>query len=168
MGLREATVADTAQLHELSRRTFIESFAASNTPEDIGHYLEERLSLDQLGFELNCLTSKFAVIEEEGLLCAFAKINWGLAQTEDRQHSVELQRLYVAKNAQGKGFGKLLMEWALDQARSKAAKELWLGVWEHNHTARRFYDRYQFTEVGSHVFRLGSDDQTDLILAKPL
>jgi GNAT superfamily N-acetyltransferase len=105
----------------------------------------------------------------DNALWAYAKINWGSAQTEDRgPQAVELERLYVLDSAKGQGLGGQLMEWASEQARSMSAQELWLGVWEHNLAARSFYARYHFSEVGSHVFRLGSDDQTDLILSKPL
>lgn len=167
--LREATLADALRLQELSRTTFVETFAAFNSPEDLQSYLDERLSLEQIHIELQCPESKFALMASGSTLWAYAKINWGLAQTEDRGlRAVELERLYVLDSAKGQGLGGQLMEWATDQARRMNAQELWLGVWEHNLAARSFYARYHFSEVGHHVFRLGSDDQTDLILSKPL
>ncbi|MEY4969309.1 MAG: hypothetical protein RLZZ261_1080 [Bacteroidota bacterium] len=167
--LREATLVDALRLQELSRTTFVETFAASNSPEDLQAYLDDQLSLEQISTELKCPESKFALIASGSSLWAYAKINWGSAQSEARgPQAVELERLYVLGSAKGQGLGGQLMEWATDQARSMNAQELWLGVWEHNLAARSFYARYHFSEVGHHVFRLGSDDQTDLILSKPL
>lgn len=167
--LRTATVDDAVQLQVFSRRTFAETFAESNSPEDLETYLEERLSFEQISAELCNPESIFILAESAGELLAFAKVNWGTAQTVARgAHSFELERLYVVKHAKGKGLGSILMEWALNQARANGAEELWLGVWEHNLEAREFYARHGFSEVGSHIFTLGSDAQTDLILAKPL
>ena len=79
---------------------------------------------------------------------------------------VELQRLYVDRTAMGRGVGAALMRATLDAARSAGYRTLWLGVWERNARAISFYERWQFETVGDHVFRLGSDHQTDLIMAR--
>ena len=64
--------------------------------------------------------------------------------------------------------GAELMRASLDTARLAGRRTLWLGVWERNARAISFYERWQFETVGEHVFRLGSDDQTDLIMARPV
>ena len=60
------------------------------------------------------------------------------------------------------------MRASLDAARSAGHRTIWLGVWERNARAISFYERWVFEKVGDHVFRLGSDDQTDLIMARPV
>ena len=45
---------------------------------------------------------------------------------------------------------------------------MWLGVWEYNPRAIRFYEKHGFVEVGSHVFQLGKDPQIDLLMQKKL
>jgi GNAT superfamily N-acetyltransferase len=169
IALRRVTEADVVRLQQLSRRTFSETFEESNSPEDLRAYLEDRLSLEKLILELRSTESRFMVAESASTPVGYAKLNWGGAQTEPRgAASVELERLYVVRDFKGRGVGSLLMDWSVREARSMGAQELWLGVWEHNHDARAFYARYGFEQVGSHVFRLGGDDQTDLILAKSL
>ena len=169
IALRQVTEADAVRLQQLSRRTFSETFAESNSLEDMRAYLQDRLSLQKLTLELQSTESKFMVAESASTPVGYAKLNWGNAQTEARgAASIELERLYVVQEFKGRGVGSLLMDWSFREARSLGAHELWLGVWEHNRDARAFYARYGFEQVGSHVFRLGGDDQTDLILAKSL
>jgi ribosomal protein S18 acetylase RimI-like enzyme len=81
---------------------------------------------------------------------------------------LELKRLYVARAWHGRGVAQALMNAALDAARARSAGTLWLGVWERNPRAVRFYEKYGFARVGEHTFVLGADAQTDWILARPL
>jgi ribosomal protein S18 acetylase RimI-like enzyme len=53
---------------------------------------------------------------------------------------------------------------ALEQARRRGAAVLWLGVWERNPRAIRFYEKCGFADAGSQTFVLGSDPQTDRIM----
>lgn len=163
--VRVLGLSDLAALQQLSRCTFRESFAEQNSREDLEAYLEERLSAAQLQAELEQPESLFAFAERAGSPLGYLKLNTGKAQTEDRGlRAVELERIYVLREAQGLGLGAQLLEWALDWARARSASELWLGVWERNERALKFYAKFGFESVGSHVFMLGSDAQTDLIL----
>lgn len=81
---------------------------------------------------------------------------------------IELKRLYVAREWHGRGIAQALMNASLDAARARSAKTLWLGVWERNPRAVAFYEKYGFTRVGEHSFLLGSDLQTDWLLARPI
>ncbi|MEM9391391.1 MAG: GNAT family N-acetyltransferase, partial [Bacteroidota bacterium] len=51
---------------------------------------------------------------------------------------------------------------------NKGLGYIWLGVWEYNTDAIRFYERLGFTPFGQHSFILGSDHQTDILMKKPL
>jgi len=81
---------------------------------------------------------------------------------------LELKRLYVARAWHGHGVAQALMDAALTAARAHGAQTLWLGVWERNARAAAFYRKYGFTRVGEHTFVLGTDPQTDWVLARPL
>ncbi|MNF16430.1 Protease synthase and sporulation negative regulatory protein PAI 1 [compost metagenome] len=45
---------------------------------------------------------------------------------------------------------------------------IWLGVWEENKRALRFYEKNGFTVFDKHIFRLGNDEQTDLMMKKTI
>jgi ribosomal protein S18 acetylase RimI-like enzyme len=42
--------------------------------------------------------------------------------------------------------------------------DAWLGVWEDNHRAIRFYEKNGFEKFDSHPFILGESKQTDLLM----
>ncbi len=165
--LRVLASDDVVALQRVAEATFRETFAEENTTEDLEAYAAQRLSAKQLTDELANPNSVFVFAERHGVPLGYLKLNKGTAQTEDRGPSaVELERIYVLRKAQGGGIGAQLLTWALAWAEAQGASELWLGVWEHNHLALKFYAQHGFEPVGSHVFMLGDDAQTDLILRR--
>lgn len=84
------------------------------------------------------------------------------------EKSVELQRIYVDAKHHGQGVAKSLMEASVSLAREMGYRYIWLGVWEHNARALKFYQKFGFEKVGEHVFTVGTDDQTDWIVLKEL
>jgi ribosomal protein S18 acetylase RimI-like enzyme len=81
---------------------------------------------------------------------------------------IELVRLYVSRDSLGSGLGAALMQACIGEARRRGHQTLWLGVWEHNTRARAFYRRWNFREVGTHVFQLGDDPQTDILMQRSI
>jgi len=77
---------------------------------------------------------------------------------------IELVRLYVSRKHLGGGVGAALMRVCINEASRHGHRTLWLGVWEHNHRAQAFYRKWNFREVGTHVFQLGDDPQTDMLM----
>ena len=55
-----------------------------------------------------------------------------------------------------------------DHAARLRCDRMWLGVWEHNTRAQRFYRRRGFRRVGDQSFVLGSDAQTDHVMVRPV
>jgi ribosomal protein S18 acetylase RimI-like enzyme len=76
--------------------------------------------------------------------------------------------LYADPESIGRGIGSLQMQSCLEEAAGRGYRTAWLGVWERNPRAIRFYERWHFTVVGSHGFRLGSDEQIDLVMERPV
>ena len=156
-------------LATLAEQTFRDTFSAQNTVEDIEAYAAESFAPAQVEAELVDESSTFLVADAGGPLLGYAKLR------QDRVEAcvtgsapVELERLYVHTDAIGQGLGATLMRACLDWAGEAGFETLWLGVWERNERAIAFYERWQFETVGAHVFRLGSDDQTDLIMQRPV
>lgn len=99
----------------------------------------------------------------------YMKINFGASQSDLQDfEALELERIYVDSNQLGKGIGQLLLDKAIEIARKAGLIYIWLGVWEHNLNARRFYAKNGFVQFDQHIFTLGNDDQTDLLLKKIL
>ncbi|OBW91766.1 GNAT family acetyltransferase [Gallibacterium salpingitidis] len=169
MIIREVGVNDVIKLQEISINTFVETFAKDNTEQDMKTYLEQRLSQQKLSEEVANPNMKFYFAEIDGEIIGYLKLNFSDAQTELQDHSaVEIERIYVLNNFQNKGVGKELYQYAVNIAVKRKAKYIWLGVWEHNHKAIKFYQKNGFVVFDKHIFQLGSDAQTDWLMKKEL
>lgn len=120
--------------------------------------------MEKLTAEFNQPHSYFYFLEKEGEIAGFLKLNLAEAQTEYQQDdSLEVERIYIKQAVQGQGCGKELFAFALDQARKLGKQKVWLGVWEHNEKALKFYQRHGFYQIDAHTFWMGDDRQTDYI-----
>ncbi|HYN85524.1 MAG TPA: GNAT family N-acetyltransferase [Pyrinomonadaceae bacterium] len=163
--IRRGDAGDAASLAELGARTFYETFAADNTPEDMAAYLSSAFTPELLAQELADPRSCFFVAEAAGEAVGYAKLHAGEAPDGVRgDKPVELARLYVAQEWLGRGVGPELMRACLAEARAGGHRTVWLGVWEHNHRARAFYRRLGFRDVGAKIFVVGFDEQTDTVM----
>lgn len=171
ISVREATGRDLDTLVDLSRRTFSDTFAASNTPEDLQEYLDTTLSRPRLAAEMISNHSLFllAFVGSRDMPAGYGKCSVGSpAPAEPSASSLEIERLYVDRPTIGQGVGAALMRAMLKVAEERCVRSVWLGVWEHNRSAMQFYERWGFDVVGEKMFMLGSDVQRDLVMLKRL
>ena len=68
------------------------------------------------------------------------------------------------KEFHGKKVGQILYDKALEIAQQKDVEFVWLGVWEENRRAINFYKKNGFVEFDKHIFKLGEDEQTDIMM----
>ncbi|MEJ5048881.1 GNAT family N-acetyltransferase [Chryseobacterium culicis] len=167
--INKATAEDLDVVQSLGIQTFSETFAEDNTEESMKKYLEESFNTEKVKSELNNPDSLFYIAWEEDNPVGYLKVNTGNAQTELQDDtSLEIERIYVKKSHHGKKVGQLLYDQALDTARQLNKLYLWLGVWEENLRALQFYRKNGFAEFDKHIFRLGEEEQTDLMMKKML
>jgi ribosomal protein S18 acetylase RimI-like enzyme len=167
ISIRMIDLPDLDVLQQISRDTFQETFADSNTQENMDRYLSENLTREKLASEIANPDSSFYFAELGTNVLGYLKINSGRAQSEKiSDRSVEIERIYVCAAYHGKGLGKLLFDHALAIALEKNADQVWLGVWEHNLRAIAFYRKNGFEEFDQHVFMLGDDKQTDILMRR--
>ena len=169
--IRTATPADAEPLAALAERTFRDTFANDNSAGDMEAYVRDSFSLDRVRAELADGANTFLLAFVDGVEepTGYAKLRTGTTDPSvTGPDPVELQRLYVDRSAIGHGVEAALMRASLEAARSAGHRTLWLGVWERNVRAISFYEKWGFETVGDHVFRLGSDDQRDLIMERPV
>lgn len=167
--IQRVTLKDIKQLQQIGRETFSETFSESNTEENMNKYLADGFSKEKLSEELNNKSSEFyfAVLEEK--VIGYLKLNFGASQTELQDNSsIEIERIYVLQEYHGKKVGQILYDKAMQVANEKKVKNVWLGVWEENPRAIRFYQKNGFVEFDKHIFVLGDDEQTDIMMRKDL
>jgi diamine N-acetyltransferase len=156
---------DIQQLQKIGRQTFSETFSAGNTQEDMETYLEEGFSLEKLTAELQHKHSEFYFASLENEVIGYLKLNFGDSQTELKDDkALEIERIYVLKEFLGKNVGQLLYLKAMQMASQADVDYVWLGVWEENHRAINFYKKNGFVAFDKHIFKLGKDEQTDLMM----
>ena len=167
--IRRGTVEDAVLLSELGARTFAETFAADNTPEDLDAYIATSFNVGRLTAELEDPASTFLIAEVEGRAAGYAKLHDGEPEKSiEGANPVELVRLYVSREWLGRGIGEELMHACVEEARQAGHETLWLGVWERNARAQAFYRKWNFRAVGEHIFQLGSDLQRDIVMERTL
>ena len=165
--IRPAEEIDAAALAELAARTFEETFAADNSPEDMALFLASAYGTSQQQKELLDPDVTTLLAEVDGELAGYAQLRSGeVPECVTGESPIELWRFYVARSWHGRGVAQALMGRVELEASRCRARTLWLGVWEHNARAKAFYARNGFVDVGSHVFMVGTDAQTDRILVR--
>jgi GNAT superfamily N-acetyltransferase len=169
LSITAATIHDVELLSQLSVVTFTEAFAADNRKEDMDQYLAEEMSTAKLLGELQDSNNLFLIAWHNDEPVGYAKMVMGTKnESEQLERPIELERIYVLKKHYGKKAGARLMQYCLQYGKDNGYKTIWLGVWEQNHRAVKFYTQWGFELFGSHGFRLGSDMQTDVLMKKSL
>ena len=165
MQIRKLNITDLENLQKISITTFRETFEEVNTEEDMQKYLDENLSEEKLKSELENPNSEFYFAENDNQILGYLKLKFGNAQTENQgNEALEIERIYVLKEFFSLKIGQILFEKSLEIAKEKKLKFIWLGVWEENKRAIRFYEKNGFKIFGKHDFVLGNDVQTDLMM----
>ena len=165
--IRQAGSNDARTIAKLSRQTFYDTFAEYNSKEDMDKFMHEQFSEELLMKEVLDGDGIFYLAEEGPEALGYVRLREGEKYPEFGNHpSIEIARIYVDKNAIGKGLGKLLMDTSIDTARNMGRKIVWLGVWEKNERALQFYSKAGFSKFGEHEFVLGNDVQTDWLMMK--
>jgi ribosomal protein S18 acetylase RimI-like enzyme len=169
--IRRGTVEDAKTLAPLAVKIFNDTFAANplNKPEDMQAYIADFMSVAAFEQELADKDSIFFIAESDGEMIGYAKLKENsIEDSVSDTNPIELCRLYVAHEFHGAGIARKLMNECFAEARRKDFQTMWLGVWEFNFRAQRFYEKLGFSKVGEHVFQLGSDPQTDFVMEKKL
>lgn len=163
--IKDVVEENLDQLQKLARQTFDETFREVNTEEDMEKYLEESFNKEQIEKEFFDPETSFYFAVEGNEVIGYLKVNWGEAQTDLKEvHGFEIERIYVLSKFHGQKVGDRLFEKALEVSRKLKKRFVWLGVWEKNPRAIRFYEKKGFVTFDKHQFKLGEDLQTDLLM----
>jgi ribosomal protein S18 acetylase RimI-like enzyme len=169
--IRQAAPEDAKLLTDLAYTTFWDAFAhhPKNAPDDLAHYMRQAFSVEKIAEELTDPKSLFLIAEVDSEPAGYAKLIFESTEPEIiAEWPVELSRLYSHQKFLGQGVGQALMDACFDRAKEAGRDVIWLGVWEYNPRAQRFYEKNGFRLVGKHTFLLGADPQTDLLMQKVL
>ncbi|PSL03294.1 GNAT family N-acetyltransferase [Cecembia rubra] len=158
-------IKDLNTLQTIAKQTFIDAFEKDNSPEHFQKYLDRAFSLEKLTTELLEPRSEFYFAKNGEHVLAYLKLNFGSAKNELQDgDAVEIERIYVSQAFQAQKIGELLLQKSIQIAKERMTAYLWLGVWSENPNAIRFYKKHGFVPFGEHIFQLGDDAQTDILM----
>ena len=166
---RLATPADAALLASFAASAFSDSFAADNSAEDMSSYMADAFGESIQREELSDPRHVVFFAEQHGEVVGYAMLRAGPAPVPASvadADAIEIARLYTVQRLIGTGIGATLMRRCIAAAAERGKRTIWLGVWEHNARAIAFYQRWAFIDVGSQLFTLGRDRQTDRVMAR--
>jgi ribosomal protein S18 acetylase RimI-like enzyme len=165
--IRPAGPADARALAILAAEAFTDTFGPDNTPTDMAMYLASAFGESVQRAEIDDPRNTILLAERGGGTVGYAMLREGDApEAVGDDAAIEIVRLYSFTRWIGTGVGAALMQRCLDEVAARGRPTIWLGVWERNARAIAFYRRWGFTDVGSHSFQLGTDRQTDRVMAR--
>ena len=167
--VRLAQYQDVPAMRQVAILSYEATFAQHNTRENMDAFYIDSYNLEKMQEEFYEPSAVLYLAFAEQTLAGFVRLrkNQEVASTLGN-NTIELQRLYIHPNQQGKGIGKLLMEKAMEYASQLQVDWIWLGVWEKNYNAQKFYTKWGFEKFDEHVFQMGDDPQIDWLLKKKL
>lgn len=160
---------DAETLSELSRQTFYDTFTGTCTEDDMQQFLDEYFNLEQVKKELADENDLYFFAETDNKPVGYLRLkeDYSSLPLMLQWKAMELKRIYISKEYHGKGIAQALMEFTINYSIENNYEVIWLGVWEHNERAKKFYSKYGFTDSGhTHLFPIGSTPQTDVWLWK--
>lgn len=169
LSFRDARPEDAGRLTEIGRDTFSETFGMLYKHEDLQAYLDDNFTVEKQLAEIEDPNIEIRIAAMRTKTIAYAKLApVKLPVEHDPATSLELHRLYVRQEGQGVGVGRILLTWAIEQARQRGAKEIYLGVWENNQRAISVYETRNFETVGTYNFDVGGKQDNEVIMRKKL
>lgn len=169
MIIKELSASDIPALQNLAICIFVDTFSDSNTPENMKAFLEKDYTVENFQKEFQEEHARCFFILDKDVPVGYLRVR----KNNEAEHylgnnTLEIQRLYVDQKFHGKNAGAILMQHALNIATDLKVDWVWLGVWEKNPRALRFYQKWGFERFSEHVFQMGDEAQTDWLLKKKM
>lgn len=162
--IRKILPEDVPVLAAMAKATFFDTFNGTCSDTDMQQFLVDHFAEHVLAKEVANPAYHYFFAEADGIPAGylmFGEENYSFPEV-NKWKAIELKRIYVLKEWHGKGVAQALMEYFLGYAAAHAYEAVWLGVWEHNLRAQKFYEKYGFEKSGyTHDFPIGDTPQTD-------
>ncbi len=166
--IRTAETGDAPLLAALGVVTFYEAYFEQDEPADMANYLAETFGEGTIAAELGDSNVTYFICLRDGKAVGYAKLLRNSRADGISENSVELKRIYLVERVWGSGVGDILLKHCIEAARQEGYDAIWLGVWEENARARRFYARHGFEEVGTVEFPYGEVVGINRVVEKKL
>lgn len=163
--IRQADAADDKLISTLGAVTFYEAYFEQDDAGDLAHYIHESFNPEKIAAELADSNATFFIVYRNDRAVGYAKMREGSKyECVTSENAVELQRIYIVERVFGTGVGEHLLKFCLDKARRRGFDTLFLGVWQENKRAVRFYEKHGFRTAGTITFPYGETVGTNWVM----
>jgi diamine N-acetyltransferase len=167
--IRELTVGDVPELRALAIKIFRDTFTPLNTPEAMEGFIAKDYTVESFEKEFTEADAKCFFICDGDKPIGYLRLRKNSEVSHILGHNhIEIQRLYIDHAYHGLKAGDKLMQLAISIAKENDHEWIWLGVWEHNPRAQRFYQKWGFERFSEHDFYMGEERQTDWLMKRPV
>ena len=138
--IKKAGTDDIALIRELTFRVWPQTYASILSQEQIDYMLEMMYSESSLKNQMTEDGCRFIIVYENGNPVGFA------SYSEEETQRWKLNKIYVLQNQQGKGTGKYMINYIIEEIKKQNANSLYLQVNRYNN-AKSFYEKLGFAEI---------------------
>ncbi|HUB59994.1 MAG TPA: GNAT family N-acetyltransferase [Puia sp.] len=147
--IRPADLDDINTIGYLAQQIWPDTYGDILSPEQLKYMLKLIYSPRSLRRQMIDEHQQFLILEQAEEPIGFA--SWSTTQTPG---VYKLHKIYVQTGRQGKGLGKILLQFIFQTIRPEGAGKLRLNVNRYN-KARQFYERMGFTVIGEEDIDIG-------------
>lgn len=158
---------DINELQKLAIRTYTAAFGHKNDSGVLEKYFDTAFTKIELQRQLENTYSYWYFAKQNDNIAGYLKLNVQTAQTEfQEEKGLEIERIYIDIPFLSNGYGSKLINFSILKARELEKNYIWLGVWEENPEAIRFYKKHKFEIIGTHDYDMIAEIQTDFIMRR--
>lgn len=155
------------ELSKIASKIFLDTFLPTNKAEPVYDYVEKHLNEESFRETISDPRFRTVGVFSGDVLVGYIQMVLNTKESYEGT-PLELKRFYLLEAQHGRGIAKDMMAMCYQIAKEWGYNKFWLGVWEHNDRAQKFYAKCGFRKVSSHDFDMGGEIQTDDILLKEL
>ncbi|MFN4083343.1 MAG: GNAT family N-acetyltransferase [Bacteroidia bacterium] len=155
-----------ALLADLGSTTFFEAYKNLHKHEDIKQYNDNNYNFDVIKQNLKNSNILYFVAYNNFKEVGYIKLIKNVKVEGIDDVVMELEKIYVLPEFYGTGAGDALMQKAIETTKQNGYDKLYLGVWQENKRAIKFYQKHQFEIFGTRTFQLGSTTCNDFLMVK--
>ncbi len=165
--IRFAETDDLKLLVALGMTTCYEAYFELDPPRDLAEYCVRSFNEERLKNEFEDANSTFLIAELGERAVGYAKLREGKKiACMAGKNAVEVQRIYVLERLKGRRIGEKLINRCFEIAKERGFETVWLGVWDKNVAAQKFYEKIGMTKAGWTDFSDGKNEFINMVFAK--
>ncbi len=153
--VQKATAADIPLIRKLTFEIWPKTYSNIISKEQIDYMLELMYNPATLKTQMEVEDCTFIIVYDDKEPVAFASYAQHPADKETEPQLWKLNKIYILSSHQGKGTGKFIINYIVDEIKNKRAKALQLQVNRKN-KAKEFYEKLGFKIMQTANFDIGN------------